>query len=498
MSLIKMNVYHLLKAEVGYELRIRGLSAEGNANELRKRLQQSLANNDQISMAAVNALDVAVELEECEAKLQDLSTMVADYEGNFNDNEYHRIVARLWHLYLRTERIPVTAGIDEDEEKNKTEITNKTKELLDIFKDPGPVAKGDQHDRTKDVTDASPKTSPEHEEKESGPKIQVSMLPTLQTSDFETCKGLPLFLQTGQTAMMNKPSNIEKTIPFPGKGAIDTGPSQEHSSPNVKPKYVPVYKWGIKFDNNGSSVAAFLERVEELRRARGVTHSELFESAVDLFSGSALVWYRASTSRIHSWAQLSRELREVFQPPDYDFRLQQEIFNRVQGETEPIDLYLAAMEGLYGRLSIKIPESSRLAQIFNNLHPQLQDRLALFDIKSLDDLRFMGRRAEAGRLRTSRPRPSPRSDSTLEPDLAYQEPHRPRRLIAERVASIHQRSTGSHPNMECWNCGAKGHRFVECRKPRKRFCYGCGKEDTLKKNCTSCRPKNLQSRESAL
>ena len=69
---------------------------------------------------------------------------------------------------------------------------------------------------------------------------------------------------------------------------------QQSQSLAANTKTVPVYKWGLRFDGQGGqSVGAFLERVEEIRRARRVTHEELFKSAVDLFAGQALVWYRS-------------------------------------------------------------------------------------------------------------------------------------------------------------------------------------------------------------
>lgn len=96
---------------------------------------------------------------------------------------------------------------------------------------------------------------------------------------------------------------------------------------------VPVYKWRLSFDGgHNQSIGAFLERVEELSRARSVSHTELFESAVDLFSGTSLVWYRSTMQRIISWDELRREMRTVFRSPDYEFRHNQEIFNRFQEE----------------------------------------------------------------------------------------------------------------------------------------------------------------------
>lgn len=127
-----MSAYHLRKTEVVYN--IRNLSTHGTAGDLRKRLSQGLASNTRIDEAMVNALMPESELEECEGKLKDLSTLVADYEGNFNDNEYHRLLARLWHLYNRVSRIPVGAAVPEVEE-SKDALSGKSKELLDAFED---------------------------------------------------------------------------------------------------------------------------------------------------------------------------------------------------------------------------------------------------------------------------------------------------------------------------------------------------------------------------
>nr|CAD7401680.1 unnamed protein product [Timema cristinae] len=108
-----------------------------------------------------------------------------------------------------------------------------------------------------------------------------------------------------------------------GKGCFK---EQKHASSlpgsTFRVKTIPVYKWGHRFDNeSGQSVAAFLERVKELKQARGVNSEELFVSAVDLFSGPALIWYRSTLPRVNSWRELCTEMKIVFRSPDYDFRL---------------------------------------------------------------------------------------------------------------------------------------------------------------------------------
>ncbi|KAG8320209.1 hypothetical protein J6590_074373 [Homalodisca vitripennis] len=120
-----MNAYHLRKTEVIYELKIRNVDTDGNANELRKRVTQCFSADTQVDETVVNSLDADAESEECEGKYQDLSSLVSDYEGTNNDNEFHRIVARLWHLYLRVERIPIGASSDSEQAESKEKLLSR-------------------------------------------------------------------------------------------------------------------------------------------------------------------------------------------------------------------------------------------------------------------------------------------------------------------------------------------------------------------------------------
>ncbi|XP_054257412.1 myosin-11-like, partial [Macrosteles quadrilineatus] len=165
-------------------------------------------------------------LEECEEKYSDLSSLVDEYDGNGKDSEGQRLIARLGHLTQRIDRIPLNETNKEEFEDKLVELLAKSKKLLDLVTS------------KEDKSNVDPSSEEEDREKEES----VSMTTT---------------------------------------------PS--YSSSQNKTKSVPVYKWGLRFNNEQEqSVAAFLQRVEELRRARGVSHQELFDSAVDLFAGPAL------------------------------------------------------------------------------------------------------------------------------------------------------------------------------------------------------------------
>lgn len=289
----------------------------------------------------------------------------------------------------------------------------------------------------------------------------------------------------GDPAQGNFGRSVYKDLK-PGQPFIET----EAATP------VPVYKWGLQFSNGpGQSIGAFLQRVEELRHARGVSETQLFRSAVDLFTGNALIWYRSTVGRINSWEQLCTEMKLVFQTPDYDDMLLQEIMNRTQGEQEHIDLFIAAIEGLYGRLSNPVPESVRLRQILKNLNNYLQDKLCMFVISSIDELRQMGRKAEIGRLRTTHSRPPPRPGTVLEPDLAYSRTDYRKNTSNPQIHALNNSMTLTPRQLKCWNCNGVGHKYSHCSKERKLFCFGCGHAGYRKTTCPTCSSKNGARRE---
>lgn len=88
-------------------------------------------------------------------------------------------------------------------------------------------------------------------------------------------------------------------------------------------KSVLIFRWCLKFSGcrNGLSVQAFLQRVEELCEARGVTKSEVWRSAVDLFEGKVLIWYRAVKNSFVDWDSFVDGIRAEFEAFDYDEKL---------------------------------------------------------------------------------------------------------------------------------------------------------------------------------
>lgn len=468
-SFLNMNSYYLKKSENQYELKIRGQSTDGTADELRRRLSKCFKTNTPVDDTVVATLVVEEELTECETKFRDLSKLTRDYDGDYSDPEAQRIQARVFHYYTRVERIPVSEGEDDDAQL-RDKLLGDLKALLDRF------------DSAKRTDQAGGRNAPP------GP----SAIPTTTAVD-------PRAAITLTTQVASPDVVVGPAAPIAPVAAPQVTQPSWHSSPTNEQssctRAVPVYKWGLTFDGQTQSVGAFLQRVEELRRARGVTPAELFNSAVDLFTGPALVWYRSTLGRIRTWDQLCKDLEVVFKPPDHDILLTREIFNRVQGPTEPIDLYIAAMEGLYGRLASDVPEETRLKQIYHNLSPQLQDRLALFDVESIEQLRQLGRKAEAGRYRSDATRGTRREHDVMEPDLAYTPVHLRQGSGARDPPARKVFQTVRDSEITCYRCHSKGHLSRECTTPSPSpatniVCWRCNKTGHIQRFCR-VRPNNL-------
>lgn len=267
-------------------------------------------------------------------------------------------------------------------------------------------------------------------------------------------------------------------------------------------KVVPVYKWGIQFDGKNSSVKAFLERVKELSVARNVSETDLFNSAIDLFSDQALIWFRAVKDKVSNWSELVSQMELAFLPPEYDERLLDEIKLRKQCRLEPISLFIASMQNLFNRLSEPLNASRQLSIIRKNILPKYVDHLALVEVKSISQLLSLCKKVDEASLIKDSYR-SPQPNKLLESDLAYVElpgPSRSKHKDNTRSSSNKSRTRqfsnnsrnrdASIATVTCWNCKKSGHVYSECKQKRSKFCFRCGKPNFTSRTCPSCSPKN--------
>lgn len=260
-------------------------------------------------------------------------------------------------------------------------------------------------------------------------------------------------------------------------------------------KYAYVDRWNVKYDGK-CSLSDFLIRIEELRLSRGVTKDQLMQSVPELLKDDALLWYR--TRRFMDWDDFVTQLRHAFEPYDYENSLWDEIRRRTQGSQERVISFIVAMENMFRRLPTLPSESMRLQILRRNLLPYLQSRLSLQSVTTVDELLRMCRSIEETESRLQNFAPPPTNyRSLLEPDLAYRKPvsrvsavERDEKSLSDLSENIPEvnavQSEKSSRDVCCWNCREVGHRFSGCSKPRRKFCFRCGADNVISRDCRKC------------
>lgn len=203
--------------------------------------------------------------------------------------------------------------------------------------------------------------------------------------------------------------------------------------------------------------------------ARHVTKEQLFKSATDLFRGKALIWYRSLRHEVNNSGELVKQMREEFQLPDYDLKLLEENKHKhKQGRDESIGIYLAAMSGLFRRMSTPVPEEVQLKVIIRNIAPYYQTQLGLTEVTSLVQLRLLCRKLEASKASMETFCLPTRRANSLEPDLAYMSVEPSVTGIAT-IEAAGSSGSGGRSLLKCYNCGQTGHKG--CLRPKRKHCY---------------------------
>lgn len=499
----KMDVYRLHVDELDYELLIRNLRITGNAQDKRKTLRTHLSM-ERMSKTSfmVTSLDAQQEIDICEDKLVSLETQVDRSDSPISDNDHKRLLSRLLHVHGRIERINVDS---ETLFRCKESLRRRTSETLSELESKLLTPSLDVN-----LIDLQE----EGQRKPVGKNIDALLPSIIQPTPVKVEEEKPVNCITpALDRVISSPSIITRAATPPSYQPFSAVPQQRPSlfgtnhnmySNSSSANFLAINKWRVTFDG-GPGLSSFLEQIEEMRIARNVTPQQLFEAAVELFTGNARIWYRTIRNSISSWEGLVTALRTAFLPCDYEINLWDEIRNRTQGDNEPVVIYLAIMENLFSRLS-RIPvELERVGFVRRNLQPYLQAQLALQDVQSMAHLGQLCKMLEDARTRASKFKNPPTPIQSLEPDLAYR-----RNRVEARAASIETRpldesatkllpdlstvNMPSRPFGACWNCNQTGHLAIRCPLPRQLKCFRCGKPDVTVRNCPVCSGNGAQGR----
>lgn len=435
-----MKVNRLAQDELTYELTIRGIGI-GTCEQMRSALSRAIQMEKEGTRLQRPPYPYSFDQDVIAIadKLRDITAGIETFNGGKSSGDYAKWETKLNHILGRIELIKVPDG-DEDKQKTKPEYLAKVFELLAELDH-----RADQYE-SQNITPA-----------------EISIL---QIDD----------------------SHSDSNGDEDDESVVGTSRASRTGTVRRVLKSTPVVRWNLQFsgDKKGMSLNAFLERVEELRIARHVSREELFDTAIDLFQGKALIWYRAVRREVDNWETLVKLLREEFQPSDYNERLIEEIKRRTQGSDESIGIYLSIMSAMFSRLTCAVTEKVQLKIIMRNISPFYQTQLGLTDITSIAQLRTLGRRLEARREAVEAFTPPARKNvNSLEPDLAYVG-------VASVISSedtcstVDTRGNRTPQQILCYNCSKPGHRAIGCLEKRRVYCYKCKKEGVTTRNCPNC------------
>lgn len=253
----------------------------------------------------------------------------------------------------------------------------------------------------------------------------------------------------------------------------------------------------IKFDGK-SCVRAFIQKIEEYRTSKGHSESKMLLSAIDIFTGDALHWFRSVKNELNDWQTLISRLKEDFDVPDFDYRMLAEIRDRTQGTGEGIVVYLSIMDGMFSRLSRSLTNEDKLDIILHNIHPSYSTIIAASpNIKSVDDLRTVCKNYECIKVRSENYKEPPNiSSKLLAPEFCYQSQRRKdngRNYYGNSSNPTNAVKIEDQPNSVhaiarpyCARCRVNTHSLRECTAERTIICFGCGEEGVRRPDCPKC------------
>lgn len=448
----RLDVDRLVKAELQYELSIRGVTVEDNVATLRKALRKAVKSEAASSILSyISPFSFEDDYKAINNSIENLQTLL---ENCSFGKRVQAVETKIVHI---VGRIKNSQPGNDCQIKSREELLSTMDEVIENY---------------------------EMELKRFSGPSEESMTSMLEIGSLRIgSPEVPIIESSG--------------LPAATPAVVTVSPISKVSIPVSLGKPIPLVKWGISFTGDKSqSVNSFLERVGELRVARNVSEVQLLREAFDLFKEKALVWFRANRDDFSSWKELETALREEYLPPDYDEVLLKEIERRTQGHNESLGIYVAVMKNMFSRLNEKLSEVRQLKIMRRNLTPFFQTHLGLTDITTVRELIRYGKIVEEKRVNIENYVPPSRKKSDIEPDLAFLDTRSNLATIESVPYPSHSytprsRDVGRNKVSVCWNCQSPRHLARECTVPQTRnYCYLCGEPNFTSRSCPKCTSGN--------
>lgn len=250
----------------------------------------------------------------------------------------------------------------------------------------------------------------------------------------------------------------------------------------------------VRYDGQRSgSVLRFLEQLLAAKAYYKVSDEDVFEVLPELLEKDAEIFFRSRREEFFRFEEFCVALKESFLPLNYQKQLLDEIRQRTQGASEPIDIFVDKIRATNKRLTEPLEDNSLIEIIVENLHPRYIPDVVRSRPTNFPELYRLGRRVEMISSLMQEYKP-PKSTSKLDATLNVimskscgTDPVVASASVTPKPSSSVTASTmrpDQRPSFACFNCGADNHVFRDCTVERtKIFCFRCGKKGVTSARC---------------
>lgn len=260
-------------------------------------------------------------------------------------------------------------------------------------------------------------------------------------------------------------------------------------SPNERTSNI-IKNWRLKFTgaDDGMTIDQFIYRVNTLTslHLRG-RFNVLCEHIHSLYEGKAQQWFWRYHRQVENldWFDLCDAMRRQFKEYTTDFDIKDDIRRRKQKASETFVEFLDSVMCMSDKLRVPMSDSELVETVIRNLKPELRHELLHLNITDITVLKREVRKHEKFFKDFQ-------SADMKAPDLKTPLKSLTKKKVSAVEAKIEDSDEEDDINaidaskLKCWNCENVGHRYQDCLKPRRIFCYGCGAVDTYKPSCPKC------------
>ena len=306
----------------------------------------------------------------------------------------------------------------------------------------------------------------------------------------------------------------------------------------------------------GSDPHKFMAHLEESARFMGLSEDEIFCCLPVVLQHEALEWYRLEENGLQNFQQFKTRFLEHHKVPYFQDRLAEEARLRTQGKDESIQAYVTCLRLIFEQLRPKLPLDRQLDRAVQNLNPKYALQINRQEVNSFEDLLILGKQVEVKLHNISHYNEPPPPSQALLSNAAYypsgqqNEPKTPKKpkdspkkthpqntkgelaavidskpkqgkskgesgeqkqrkervFVNSQAEPIQKSSPKTAPDVEygvmpnpgeCFKCRRQGHKMTDCtfRARFRLYCYGCGRANTIKPNCASCKKVKQENAE---